>query len=406
MATLIEMCRDLAERLYRESHWPVTGSATGGDTTSLIDTTELLYSSGDPNAWDRKWVYRETTPSDTVTSSRVTEAGFSGSAGDLTLSPALSSSFASGNNYLITDHHIDVLKNAINRIQGSIFLPTFWPLSMHIVANDNNDMEGSGLDGDYSKTNATLATESAIVFNGAQSLKITASATAGYANTGNIGVNDGQQLNAAVMMYVTSGDSGTFRVVDVTNSVTIHDAKTDEPSWMELYYSFSASGEQIDFRFIADANTDVIYVDDFQVWRQDGGVYALPSWITRPEQLLDVRGFPQGTGGPTSGDDYRSNERRSAGLEWGFERIDRRGKQPLHIWVRGTSLRPFIYALRPLDALTADTSTSVAEQDFVVRWAEKLIRDPEHAADTMALLRAVAFGGVNVTPSRRAGVAM
>jgi hypothetical protein len=211
------------------------------------------------------------------------------------------------------------------------------------------------------------------------------------------------------MMYVTSGDSGTFRVVDVTNSnATIEDATTDEPSWIELIYPFTVPTdcEQIDFRFIADTSGDIIYAEDFQMWRNSTGVYPLPSWITRPEQLLDVRGFPQGTSGPASDNDYRSNERASVGLEWGFERVDRRGSQPLHIVVQGTSLRPYIYALRPLPELSADTSTSPAESDFVVRWAEQLVRDPEHASETLALLRAVTFGGVNFTPSRRVGVVM
>jgi hypothetical protein len=409
MATLIIMARDLAQRLYRESHWPVTGSATGGDTTSLIDTTELLYSSGDANAWDRKWVYRETSPSDTVTSSRVTEGGLNGSAGDLTLSPALSSSFASGNNYIITDQHIDVLKNAINNVQKSTFLETFYPLSLHVMGNDANDMEPSTIATDYSSTNATLATESTIVFNGAQSLKITATSAGGYANTGNIGVSDSQNLYAAMMMYVTSGDSATFRVVDVTDSnATIEDATTDEPSWVELVYPFSVPTdcEQIDFRFIADASGDIIYGDDFQVWRNGRQVYSLPSWITRPEQLLDVRAFPQGVGGPTSDNDYIANERRSRPLSYGFESVDRRANLPLHIWVDTGSARPFIYALRPLAELSADTSNSVAEQDFVVRWAEKLVREPDKASETMALLRAIHFQRVTTELPTRIGVSM
>ena len=410
MATLLVMVRDLAERLGRDSHFPVTGTATGGSTTTVIDdgtTTPpgLVYSSGDANAYDRKWVYQETA-GDT---SRVTEGGYAGSTGTLTLSPLLTT-FGSGTpKYIICDWPFQVLKNAINNVQKSIFLPTFYPLSLHVMGNDANDMEPSTIATDYSSTNATLATESTIVFNGAQSLKVTATATGGYANTGSIGVNDGQGLYAAMMLFVTSGDSGTFRVVDVTNSnATIEDATTDEPSWVELVYPFTVPTdcEQIDFRFIADANTDVIYAEDFQVWRNSEGVYPLPSWITRPEQLLDVRGFPQGTGGPASDNDFRANERRSSGLTYGFERIDRRGNQPLHIKMEGTSTRPFIYALRPLAELSSDTADSVAEQDFVVRWAEKLVREPDKASEIMALLRAIHFQRVTVELPTRVGVSM
>jgi hypothetical protein len=404
MATMLVMLRDLAERLYRESHWPVTGTATSGTTTTLVDTAGLVYSSGDANQFDRKYAYIEFS---TGESSRVTEGGYAGGTGTLTLSPAVTD--IGTENYIITDQHIDVLKNAINRVQRNLFFETFYPLSLHVMGNDANDMEPSTIATDYSSTNATLATESTIVFNGAQSLKITATSAGGYANTGNIGVSDSQNLYAAMMMYVTSGDSATFRVVDVTDSnEPIEEATTDEPSWVELVYPFSVPTdcEQIDFRFIADASGDIIYGDDFQVWRNGRQVYSLPSWITRPEQLLDVRAFPQGVGGPASDNDYIANERRSQPLSYGFESVDRRGNLPLHIWVDAGSARPFIYALRPLAELSADTSNSVAEQDFVVRWAEKLVREPDKASETMALLRAIHFQRVTTELPNRIGVSM
>ena len=409
MVTLLVTMRDLAERLGRDSHFPVTGTATGGSTTTLVDagtTTPpgLVYSSGDANAYDRKWVYQE----DDGETSRITEGGYAGGTGTLTISPAITG-FANTDKYIICDWPFQVLKNAINNVQASIFLEAFFPLSLHVMGNDANDMEPSTIATDYSSTNATLATEATLVFNGAQSLKITATSAAGYANTGNIGVSDSQNLYAAMMMYVTSGDSATFRVVNVTNSnATIEDATTDEPSWVELVYPFSVPTdcEQIDFRFIADASGDVIYGEDFQVWSSGRRVYPLPSWITRPEQLLDVRAFPQGVGGPASDNDYIANETRSQPLSYGFESVDRRGNLPLHIWVDAGSARPFIYALRPLVELSADTSTSVAEQDFVVRFAEQLIREPDRASEILALLRAVHFQRVTTALPQRTGVSM
>jgi hypothetical protein len=155
-----------------------------------------------------------------------------------------------------------------------------------------------------------------------------------------------------------------------------------------------------------DASGDVTYWDNLQLWSSGRRVYFLPSWITRPEQLLDVRAFPQGVGGPASDNDYIANERRSIPLSYGFENVDRRGNLPLHIWVDAGSARPFIYALRPLVELSADTSNSVAEQDFVVRWAEKLVREPDKASETMALLRAIHFQRVTTELPTRIGVSM
>ena len=407
MATMLATMRDLAERLGRDSHFPVTGTATGGSTTTLVDagtTTPpgLFYSSGDANAFDRKWVYQE----DDGQTSRITEGGYAGGTGTLTISPAITG-FANTDKYIICDWPFQVLKNAINLVQQNLFLETFWPLSLHVMGNDANDMEPSTIATDYSATNGTRATEATIVKHGAQSLKLTATSAGGYANTGNIGVQESQSLLAAVDCYVTSGDDATFRAWDVTNAASIDTATSDEPSWMELLIQFSTpSGcEQIDFRMISDADTDITFWENFQVWSSGRRVYPLPSWITRPEQLLDVRSFAQGTGGP-GGNDYRSNETRSQPLSYGFENVDRRGNSPLHIWVNAGSARPYIYALRPLDELSADTSNSVAEQDFIVRWAEKLVREPDKASETMALLRAIHFQRVTTELPTRIGVSM
>jgi hypothetical protein len=391
---MLVLLRELAERQNRDAPFPVAATATGGSTTTLIDdgtTTPpgLVYSSGDTNSLDGWWVYQE----DDGETTRITRGGYAGSTGTLTLSPAITG-FASTDKYIISKRGpFSVLKRAINLVLLNSYLPTFYPLSLHVMGNDANDMEPSTIATDYSSTNATNTTESTIVFNGAQSLKVTASATGGYANTGNIGVQESQSLYAAVMCYVTSGDSATFRAIDVTNSsATIEDATTDEPSWMELVYQFSPPSdcEQIDFRFISDANGDVIYWEDFQLWSSGRRTYTLPSWITRPSQVLDVRGFPQGTGGPSADNDYRSNERRSISLPWGFERVDKRATNELQIWVDADVSRPFIYALRPLSELTSDTSSTVAEEEQVMDWASRLLEaeNAREEAQILGLLRA------------------
>lgn len=337
---------------------------------------------------------------------RVTRGGWTVT-GSLTVDPSFSTTPAANDTYVLSRHPPRLIQDSINRLLRNTYTETFSPLSLHIMGNDANDMEPSTTATDYSSTNATNSLESTIVFNGAQSLQIDATSAGGFANTGSIGVNDGQTLYGAVMMHVTSGDSGTFRAVDVTNSnATVEEAKTDEPSFMEMFIRFSAPAgcEQIDFRFIADANTDIIYVDDFQVWRQDNGVYPLPSWIEWPEQIIDVRGFPQGTAGPTSDDDYRANERASIRLRWHVERVDRRADVPVHIWVQATDTRPYIYAHRPFAELTTTQATSNADLDAVVEDAAFLVLHPDRAEQYLSVLRQNRLGGAVVVAPKRVGV--
>ena len=283
------------------------------------------------------------------------------------------------------------LKNAINYVLRHFYVPTFFPLSMHILGNDCNDMEASTVATDYTDNTTdtgSLAAESTIVFNGGQSLKVTCDDTsaAEYASLDSaLGVQENQGLYAAVMCYVTSGDSATFRVYDVTSSATIEDMTTDEPSWIELVAQFSTPSdcEQIDVHMISDGVDDVTYWDDLQIWR-GRGVYKCPSWLTRQSQMIDVRAFPQGTGGPASDNDYRTNERMSDPLNWHIEREDIRGDSPLHLWVNAGGARPYIYALRPLSELTSDSSVTPADQDKVIDFALDLILDPEKGRKRIA----------------------
>jgi hypothetical protein len=244
MPTRIAIQRALCRLRYAGSHIPIDGTNTSSTGTTITDTTgHLNYSSGDVNAFDRKFVYVvQTADAGARGQSRIIEGGWT-LTGSLTIDPSITA-LASGDLYIISDDPPDILQNAINAVSRQMYPRTFFPLSLHVMGNDANDMEPSTIATDYSATNGTRATESTIVHGGAQSLKLTATATGGYANTGSIGIPEDKTLYAAIMCYVTSGDSATFRVVDVTDSnATIEDATTDEPSWMELMFLFNTPSD-------------------------------------------------------------------------------------------------------------------------------------------------------------------
>ncbi|KKN27937.1 hypothetical protein LCGC14_0859270 [marine sediment metagenome] len=475
MATMIQLVRQLAERLSPSEH--VTGVADDHTATTLTDTRDQKYSSADANELDRKFIYLEAVKMQ----SRITEEGKAPATGILTVSPdvtdaptAVTGSAANvsttsttltdtdesmtvnewagytiaagglyldvtsntatvltgtdgwsdgssgpgavawtvGTRYLIADGPIQTLKNAINLVLRNTFLPTFWPLSLHVMGNDANDMEPSTIATDYTAENSgTLATESTIVKNGAQALKATAGAALSGASTGNINVVEGKPYYAAADCSVKQGDDADFRVVNVQDSdAQIDDnATTDEPSWTELVIPFTPpSGcEQVDVFMLGTTSGDVTYWDDFQIWHGGAGVYPMPSWLTRPEQVIGVRAFPQGTGGP-SPNDYRSNERGSFPLIWDFESVDRRGTSELRIWVDAAGARPFIYALRSLAELSADTDTTPADQDKVVNWASRYMEAEtgEQRARVLSLLRSLYFVRPVTELPRRVGVTM
>src|SRR3990167_5914970 len=344
MATNVKAIRAIvARRAYAGRHSPIIGTATGGAVGTVVDSAYAI-PGATTDHFDMRIIKIATDAGGAGAAPEgevryLSEGGFTAATGTFATEVNFTAAVASGDTYEVHEIHPNEIDNIIKGKVRNIHAPTFFPLSLHIMAGDDNDMESAPAT-NYSQTNGTRANESTIVFNGAQSLKLTATSAGGYANTGSIGIPENLPLYAAVMCYVTSGDSATFRAIDVTNSnATIEDATSDEPSWIDLMFPFTTpSGcEQVDFRFISDADTDIAYWDDFQVWRQGRGVYPLPSWITRKEQVVGVVAFPPGTGGPSSNQDFRANEQRSRPLNWGFEREDIRADNELFIWVENSS---------------------------------------------------------------------
>jgi hypothetical protein len=389
--------RELAKRRYTGRHYPVAGTASGGSTTTLV-ATRLKYNSADANALDRKFVYNE----EQAETGQVNEGGWAGSTGTVTFSPTATTGFSNAELFQILDDPPEVLQDAINRILDNLPRKVFFPLSIHIVQNDCNDMEASTLATDYEIATgaAALAIESTRVFSGAQSLKVTCDNANEYAALKSvINVHEGQSLYAAIMCSVTQGDDAAFRIWDTTGDAEIDSATSDEPAWTELVFQFSTpSGcEQIDARLEGIGADDVTYWDDLQVWASGYHVYELPSWIVRTGQLDqgDVREFPQGTGGPSSDNDYRANERMSRPIPWGWENTDTAGK--FKIWAICGSARPFIYADRPYAQLASDTATTTVDLNHLMNWAVRYL-EAETAKERDALLGLIRAGAY--TPPR------
>ena len=407
MPAKIDYYTELCLRLYSHELPVVTGTNTGTNASNIVDLTGLLnYSSGDTSFYDG--VYARLVGTDDVSSgdSRITRGGWTVT-GTLVVDPDFSTTPVSGDLYTLSRHPPKLLDDALNRLLRNTYAETFFPLSLHVVANDANDMEPSTIATDYNSTGATLATESTIVKHGAQSLKSTATVAGGFAHLDAvIGVQEGQPLYAAVDCYVTSGDDAAFNILNKFNAQTIDSATSDEPSWMELVIPFTvpSSCEQIDLLMSGVANGDVTYWEDIQVWRAGTGVYPVPSWLEWPEQIIDIRGFPQGTTGPASDKDYRANERASVHLNWHVERVDRRANVPLRIWVESTSMRPYIYAHRPYAELTATEDTSNADLDALVEDAAFLVNHPDRAEQYLSVLRQNRLGGATIVAPRRVGV--
>ena len=373
--TAKEIRRRVAERAYAGRYAPIFGTATGGSTGAVVDSAYAI-PGATTDHFDFKIIKIATDAGGAGAAPEgevryVSEGGYTASSGQLAVSAVFTAAVASGDTYEVHEIHPTEIDNIIKRRVRNLYMPTLWPLSMLIVQNDANDMEPSSIATDYdiSVGASTLATETSIVYNGAQSLKSTNTVANEYFSLkALLGVNATQTLVAAASCYVTSGDDAIFRVWDTTNAAAIDSAASDEVKWMDLIVPFTVPTgcERIDLRGIGVGSDDVIYWDDIQVWSQSRFVYPLPSWITRKEQIEGVVAFPQGTSGPGTLQ-YRPDEWKSYKLDWGFERIDIRADNELFIWVESPGQnRPYVIARRNLPEPTTDTSAIAFEPDLLV----------------------------------------
>src|SRR3990167_10143787 len=180
MATTMKAIRAIvARRAYAGRHSPIIGTATGGAVGSVIDSAYAI-PGATADHYDFRIVKIATDAGGAAAAPEgevryVSEGGYTASSGTFAVSANFTAAVASGDTYEVHEIHPNEIDNIIKRKVRNLYMPSFWPLSMLIVQNDANDMEPTSIATDYdvSVGASTLATETSIVYNGAQSLKST-----------------------------------------------------------------------------------------------------------------------------------------------------------------------------------------------------------------------------------------
>lgn len=118
--TLQELINDLAQSFDNFA----TGTATGGSTTTLIDSDERIESD---NEWNGHYLYISSAGGSAPEGEERPVTDFIQSTQTLTVSPAFSATVASGDGYFLGPFRRRVIKNAINR--AILQIPDFLTLS-------------------------------------------------------------------------------------------------------------------------------------------------------------------------------------------------------------------------------------------------------------------------------------
>jgi hypothetical protein len=308
--------------------------------------------------------------------------------------------------YELNPAHIEAI---LTQVLRNTYAPRVFPLSSHIILNDDNDMESTEtITGMFSNTAGTLTKDTTVVYpTGTQSLKVLASATPGYAYlAADIPVTASRQYWASVLESTATGDGATFRIVDVDNSnATIEDATTDEVTWNELSFYFTppTGCERVNARFISDTNTDITYWDDFALIDTSQRVFPTPSWLIWPEQIIDVFESPQGSAGVHGDNDFRTLERTARSIPWDPHPSSLRATQELMVNVpQFSGNRRYIYAMAPATALSTDVSVSFIDADVIASAVVRILKEPENQERVLDQLRLTTLGMKPKTRKARA----
>ena len=176
--------RLLLERFLRETGLGDYGTATGGSTSTIVDTTKLQSTaySGDvnPGAWARiSYDVGGAAAAPEGEIRGITSTGYAPSTGTLTVSPVFTAAPASGDKYqLFRFIHPQLVLDTLDQVlKEDCYLPCWTVLS----EVPDYDMEQS-VTTEWTGANSTLAKATAEPMGwGAQYLTVATTAAAGYA---------------------------------------------------------------------------------------------------------------------------------------------------------------------------------------------------------------------------------
>lgn len=304
MSTGAEVLRETAS-LIGGLVWPpqgVSALATGGTTTTLIDTGEngLRDANLSEHLLDGLYLLFLGGVGAAVTAGTwrmLQPGGYVPGSGQIAWSEPVSAVPAGFDEYcILSTLDPPTLANVINRALGRLRHPARVPLSLIPDA----DMEASDTDSWSAAGGAAVAKltsdglGSGHVLEGTRSLYTNVNATIiGYVQSATLPVNPGDSYALWVDYHWVSGSGAArARAYDVTNSAYLGTATdpdegaNSEGGCQRLSFTIPATCRQIAIRL--DATATAVLIWDNLILRRNGRTrYPLPAWIEERSQIVD-----------------------------------------------------------------------------------------------------------------------
>ena len=279
------------KRFLRETGLGDYGIATGGSTSTIVDTGRLKSTQYADKDWEGGWarISKDAGGAQAAPEGEISPiTTYAPSTGTITVNPNFTQAPVSTDEYelwkfptpqLVLDFLDQILKN-------DVWLPCWSPLS----ELPDFDMEDSGLD-DWTDSGSTSSKVAGVTaLSGRRHLNIAYTADGDFTRTASIAVAPGDPYYTSVLCRPNSDGTFTLQIFDVTNSAVIdsqtHTARYTGRIW--LTWNAPATCELVQVRLVGSANSINADWDDLVFYAQNEPSIALPNWVKSKNQLRKV----------------------------------------------------------------------------------------------------------------------
>lgn len=371
------------KRLIAKEFGYASGTCSAaGSTTTIVDTSAdtPFQASDSDDLFDNAWAMIEAdsagTPLNVGEVRRIKAGGYVPSTGTITTDTAFSNATTTTQSYgiymTVPPARLGLVKGIEEYLDELLVQLKYRTFSLLSQVTDA-DMETSGT-GSWTASNATLTKSTASgVMLGKQALRVQCSSANGYARSALVSVAPGQTYELLADVTVSAG-TAKLQLYDETNSTEIDSATTAvlRPGYLWLDSTEIPSGcNQVSVRLIGTTATSDVYWDNISLRSRLAKWIALPSWFVEPawlEALFYVGGGSQ----EETNDSYTADERSWPHLRWWRVIADHGGVTPYRVEFRPqlpSGCHLFAKVVRPYETLSADTSSTDADQHWVRAWA-------------------------------------
>ena len=284
--------RDVLTRFLRETNLGFTGTATGGSTSTIVDTTRLKSTQYADDEHIGKWA-------------RITyDAGGAGAApegeispitdyvastGTLTVNPVFTASPVSTDVYQVwsNPHPQDVLDHLDMILTQEVYLSA----ETLLTEIPDGDMEQNNTT-DWANSNATVTKDTAEPsLSGVRWLKVVTTSANGYARSALIYVEPGQRYFVSVDVRADAASvTPTLIAYDETNSAAIDSKTAVRRNAVRLSFEFTvpATCYVLSVRLSNAENSATSFWDNAVLHPLQGTSIALPWWVRQGAQVKGI----------------------------------------------------------------------------------------------------------------------